>query len=70
MKIRVVFLCFLGLFLGACEGTKSVEYYEQNPEEARKKSLQCRNTLTISQDCVNAYKIGFSRDNENNSSIK
>lgn len=69
MKIRVVFYIFLGFFLSACEETKSVEYYQEHPEEAREISLKCRSTLTLSQNCVNAYKVGFPRDDENNSSI-
>lgn len=45
----------------ACEQTKSVEYYQNHPEEA-KRSLECRHKAIISQDCVNAYKIGFPKD--------
>ena len=69
MKIQIFFLYFLGLFFSACDGTKSVEYYQENPEEAREVSLKCRSTLTLSQNCINAYKVSFPRDDENNSSI-
>lgn len=70
MRIKIFFLYFLGFFLNACEETKSVEYYREHPEEAREKSLQCRASRKISQDCINAYKIGFPTDNDENLSIK
>ena len=61
MKITL-FLSLIGIFFAACEQTKSVEYYQNHPEEAKKRSLECRHKAIISQDCVNAYKIGFPKD--------
>ncbi|MDO4674793.1 EexN family lipoprotein [Campylobacter sp.] len=53
---------FMIFLLGACERTKSVEYYQNNPEIAKKRSLECRDKAIISQDCVNAHKVGFPKD--------
>lgn len=55
-------LLIIILFFNACDQTKSVEYYEQNPEIAKKRSLECRDRAIISQDCVNAHKVGFPKD--------
>lgn len=62
MKIRFFLLASLGLLLSACEQTKSIEYYQDHPEEAKERSLECRNKSIISQDCVNAYAVGFPKD--------
>ncbi|EAL9693937.1 hypothetical protein D0W16_04285 [Campylobacter jejuni] len=61
MKITL-FLSLIGIFFAACEQTKSVEYYQNHPEEAKKRSLECRHKAIIIQDCVNAYKVGFPKD--------
>lgn len=53
------FLLSASLFFVACEQTKSVEYYKQNPQIAKQRSLECRDKAIISQDCVNAYMVGF-----------
>ncbi|EAL1738451.1 hypothetical protein CEW00_00010 [Campylobacter jejuni] len=55
MKISLTLLFYISLY-------KSVEYYQNHPEEAKKRSLECRHKAIISQDCVNAYKIGFPKD--------
>ncbi|CAG9468148.1 hypothetical protein BXA09_04265 [Campylobacter upsaliensis] len=55
-------LLLTSLFFAACEQTRSLEFYEQNPQIARERSLECREKSIISQDCVNAYKVGFPKD--------
>ncbi|QWU79930.1 hypothetical protein DU472_03670 [Campylobacter novaezeelandiae] len=60
MKIKFIFMMFIFILMG-CEH-KSEEYYKAHPEEARKRSLECRHNAIISLDCVNAYKVGFPRD--------
>lgn len=68
MKITL-FLSLVGIFFTACEQTKSVEYYQNHPEIAKKRSLECRDKAIVSQDCINAYTVGFPKDkqeNENN----
>lgn len=60
MKIYILLLT--SLFFVACEQTRSLEFYEQNPQIARERSLECRDKAIISQDCVNAYKVGFPKD--------
>ena len=67
---RIYFLGLISIFFIACDQTKSIEYYQNHPEEAKKRSLECRDKAIISQDCVNAHKIGFPKDDwedENNS---
>lgn len=39
MKITL-FLSLIGIFFAACEQTKSVEYYQNHPEEAKKKKFR------------------------------
>ncbi|EED1955144.1 EexN family lipoprotein [Campylobacter jejuni] len=39
MKITL-FLSLIGIFFAACEQTKSVEYYQNHPEEAKKRSVR------------------------------
>lgn len=34
----------------------------KSPRGSKKRSLECRHKAIISQDCVNAYKIGFPKD--------
>lgn len=57
-----LFLSLIAIFFTACEQTKSIEYYQNHPEEAKKRSNECRLKSIISQDCVNAYKVGFTKD--------
>ncbi|MBM0636896.1 EexN family lipoprotein [Campylobacter sp. VicNov18] len=59
---KALLLIFISLFFNACEQTKSVEYYQNHPQEARERSLECKEKAIISQDCVNAYKIGFPKE--------
>lgn len=66
---KALLLVLLSIFFNACEQTKSVQYYQNHPQEAQKRSLECKEKAIISQDCVNAHKIGFPKDdfeNENN----
>ncbi|RQD68942.1 hypothetical protein DZC71_00915 [Campylobacter hepaticus] len=58
----IVLSIFISLLLLGCEQTKSVEYYQNHPQEARERSLECKNKSIISQDCINAYKVGFPKD--------
>lgn len=46
MKITL-FLSLIGIFFAACEQTKSVEYYQNHPEEAKKRSLECRHKAIL-----------------------
>ncbi|EAH9485979.1 hypothetical protein EYI41_06695 [Campylobacter coli] len=46
----------------ACEQTKSVEYYKAHPEEAKKRSDECRLKSIISQDCVNAHSVAIPKE--------
>ncbi|MDL0110447.1 EexN family lipoprotein [Campylobacter felis] len=55
-------LLLTSLFFAACEQTRSLEFYEQNPQIAKERSLECREKSIISQDCVNAHKVGFLKD--------
>ncbi|MCX2682352.1 EexN family lipoprotein [Campylobacter sp. MIT 21-1685] len=64
MKVQFFILGFLLLFLNACEQTKSVQYYQEHPEEAKERSLECRDKAIISQDCINAYTVGFPKDED------
>ncbi|MEE6530723.1 EexN family lipoprotein, partial [Campylobacter coli] len=45
-----------------CEQTKSVEYYKAHPEEAKKRSDECRLKSIISQDCVNAHSVAIPKE--------
>ncbi|WP_038815694.1 EexN family lipoprotein [Campylobacter jejuni] len=61
MKI-ILFLSLVSIFFTGCEQTRSIEYYQNHPKEAKERSLECRHKAIISQDCVNAYKVGFPKD--------
>ena len=61
MKITL-FLSLIGIFFAACEQTKSVEYYKAHPEEAKKRSDECRLKSIISQDCVNAHSVAIPKE--------
>ncbi|MEB2817509.1 EexN family lipoprotein [Campylobacter upsaliensis] len=64
------FLLTTSLFFVACEQTRSLEFYEQNPQIARERSLECREKSIISQDCVNAHKVGFPKSKKGSASKK
>ena len=67
---KLMFFFIVLLSITACEQTKSVQYYQNHPEEAKKRSLECKHKSIISQDCVNAHKVGFPKDEwEENTTI-
>ncbi|HIH2115232.1 TPA: EexN family lipoprotein, partial [Campylobacter coli] len=45
---KAILLTLICLFFTACEQTKSVEYYKAHPEEAKKRSDECRLKSIIS----------------------
>lgn len=61
-KLSIFLTLLIMVSLMACEQTKSVEYYQNHPEIAKKRSLECRDKAIISQDCVNAHIVGFPKD--------
>lgn len=64
--IKIIFSGFfsliLSLFLSACDG-KSEDYYKKHPNEAKKRSDECRLKSIISQDCVNAHSVAIPKEN-------
>lgn len=67
MKNKILFLSIflLTLVISACNQTKSVEYYQNHPDEAEARSKECRTKSIINQDCINAYSVGFPKTDEN-----
>lgn len=59
---KAILLTLICLFFTACEQTKSVEYYKAHPEEAKKRSDECRLRSIISQDCVNAHSVAIPKE--------
>ncbi|EAJ2879674.1 hypothetical protein A0X34_01350 [Campylobacter coli] len=59
---KAILLTLIGLFFIACGQTKSVEYYKTHPEEAKKRSDECRLKSIISQDCVNAHSVAIPKE--------
>ncbi|MBC5856916.1 EexN family lipoprotein [Campylobacter jejuni] len=60
-KLSILLIVLIVIHITACDG-KTENYYKNHPKEAKKRSLECRHKAIISQDCVNAYKVGFPKD--------
>lgn len=72
MKNKILFFSILLIntfTINACDQTKSVEYYQQNPKEAEARSRECRAKRIINQDCINAYSVGFPKTDQNAKSL-
>lgn len=61
--LKILLFCILSVFLVACKQTQSVEYYKKHPNEAKKRSDECRLKSIISQDCVNAHSVAIPKEN-------
>ncbi|ULN99474.1 hypothetical protein CMOL_0289 [Campylobacter sp. RM10537] len=69
--IQMLFLLITSIMFNACEQTKSVEYYKTHPQEAKKKSDECRLKSIISQDCVNAFSVAIPKEDwDDNESLR
>lgn len=69
--IQMLFLLTTSIMFNACEQTKSVEYYKTHPQEAKKKSDECRLKSIISQDCVNAFSVAIPKEDwDDNESLR
>ncbi|MBK2000175.1 EexN family lipoprotein [Campylobacter sp. LH-2024] len=67
----MLFLLITSIMFNACEQTKSVEYYKTHPQEAKKKSDECRLKSIISQDCVNAFSVAIPKEDwDDNESLR
>lgn len=72
MKNKILFFSILLIntfTINACDQTKSVEYYQEHPKEAEVRSQECRVKSIISQDCINAYSVGFPKIDQNAKSL-
>lgn len=61
MKITLFFKPYWYIFCSMRTNQKC-RILSKSPRGSKKRSLECRHKAIISQDCVNAYKIGFPKD--------
>ncbi|OEV41502.1 hypothetical protein AJY57_05045 [Campylobacter jejuni] len=47
----------------ACD-SKTENYYKNHPSEAKEKAKECKESGTLSKDCINALKVGIKPTNE------
>lgn len=60
--LKILLFCIISVFFAACEQTRDVEYYKKHPNEAKKRSDECRLKSIISQDCVNAHSVAIPKE--------
>lgn len=60
--LKILLFYILSIFFIACNQTQSVDYYQKHPDEAKKRSDECRLKSIISQDCVNAHSVAIPKE--------
>ncbi|EKM6655080.1 EexN family lipoprotein [Campylobacter jejuni] len=62
-RLSILFTILIVINITACD-SKTENYYKNHPSEAKEKAKECKESGTLSEDCINALKVGVKPTNE------
>ncbi|EBD1886853.1 hypothetical protein FHJ27_02550 [Campylobacter jejuni] len=62
-RLSILFTILIVINITACD-SKTENYYKNLPSEAKEKAKECKESETLSEDCINALKVGVKPTNE------
>ncbi|EAB5422337.1 hypothetical protein EIX98_00310 [Campylobacter jejuni] len=62
-RISILLTILIVINITACDN-KTENYYKNHLREAKEKAKECKESGTISEDCINALKVGIKPTNE------
>ncbi|WP_038815693.1 EexN family lipoprotein [Campylobacter jejuni] len=62
-KLSILLIILIVINMTACD-SKTENYYKNHPGEAKEKAKKCEESGTLSEDCINALKVGVKPKNE------
>ena len=62
-RLSILLAILIVINITACD-SKTENYYKNLPSEAKEKAKECKESGTLSEDCINALKVGVKSTNE------
>ncbi|AJK70735.1 hypothetical protein CV549_02690 [Campylobacter jejuni] len=62
-RLSILLAILIVINITACD-SKTENYYKNLPSEAKEKAKECKKSGTLSEDCINALKVGVKPTNE------
>ncbi|MFB1637403.1 EexN family lipoprotein [Campylobacter jejuni] len=62
-RLSILLTILIIINITACD-SKTENYYKNHPSEAKEKAKECKEGGTLSEDCINALKVGVKPTNE------
>lgn len=62
-RLSILLTILIVINITACD-SKTENYYKNLPSEAKEKAKECKESGTLSEDCINALKVGVKPTNE------
>lgn len=62
-RLSILLTILIVINITACD-SKTENYYKNHPSEAKEKAKECKESETLSEDCINALKVGIKPTNE------
>ncbi|WHN17179.1 EexN family lipoprotein [Campylobacter jejuni] len=62
-RLSILLTILIVINITACD-SKTENYYKNHPSEAKEKAKECKESVTLSEDCINALKVGVKPTNE------
>lgn len=62
-RLSILLAILIVINITACD-SKTENYYKNLPSEAKEKVKECKESRTLSEDCINALKVGVKPTNE------
>lgn len=62
-RLSILLMILIVINITACD-SKTENYYKNHPSEEKEKAKECKENETLSEDCINALKVGVKPTNE------
>lgn len=62
-RLSILLAILIVINITACD-SKTENYYKNLPSKAKEKAKECKESGTLSEDCINALKVGVKPTNE------
>ncbi|MFY4689849.1 EexN family lipoprotein [Campylobacter jejuni] len=62
-RLSILLTILIVINITACD-SKTENYYKNHPSEAKEKAKECKESETLSEDCINALKVDVKPTNE------
>ncbi|EIL9233460.1 EexN family lipoprotein [Campylobacter jejuni] len=62
-RLSILLTILIVINITACD-SKTENYYKNLPSEAKEKAKECKESGTLSEDCINALKVGVKPTNK------